>query len=102
MVKRHQVAWDKPALQQLKEAYLYIRKDSQQHAENVRKDLLNRAASLSEHPLRYNADRLRQDNNQNYRSFELHHYRVSYFIDEAQARVVIVRLRHSSQEPLEY
>jgi plasmid stabilization system protein ParE len=102
MVKVYRVLWDKAALGQLQETYKYIYKDSPQNAATVRESILAKAASLSGHPRKYGADKLRKDGDLDYRAFELHHYRVSYYIDEAEAVIMIIRVRHTSQEPLEY
>lgn len=102
MVKTYRVIWDKVALGQLKEAYQYIRKDSLQNAQKVKRDILAKVASLSDHPARYGADKLRMDHDTRFRAFELHHYRVAYYINEASAEVIILRIRHTSQEPLGY
>lgn len=102
MVVSYQVVWDKPALAQLKQAYEYIRLDSVKNAIKVRDEILARAASLFQHPLRFPSDKLRLDNNPDFRAFELHRYRVSYYIDKPNSKVVVLRVRHTSQEPLVY
>lgn len=48
------------------------------------------------HPL----DKYKINNNGNYRAFELHRYRISYLVKENE--VVIVRIRHTSQQTEEY
>ena len=45
-------------------------------------------------------DKYRSNNNGNYRAYELHHFRIAYFIAEEHIR--IVRIRHTSMEPKDY
>ena len=45
-------------------------------------------------------DKHRSNNNGNYRAYELHHFRIAYFIAEEHIR--IVRIRHTSMEPKDY
>lgn len=53
-------------------------------------------------PMRYPADKLRLDGDASFRAVELRRYRISYLVDEAAGKVIIVRVRHTSREPLGY
>ena len=83
-----------------KEAIRYIRKDSDQNAEKVKDEILVKIRELSTRPEIHPPDKYKQDNNGDYRAFELHRYRITYRVKEDE--IVIVRVRHSSQEPQEY
>jgi plasmid stabilization system protein ParE len=45
-------------------------------------------------------DKYRLNNDGSFRAYEIHQYRIAYFIGEDHIR--IVRMRHTSQEPQEY
>lgn len=99
--KKRKVVWDREAIAYFKQAISYIRNDSPKNADKVKNDILASAKKLSleierQHP----PDKYRSNNNGNYRAYELHHYRIAYFISEEHIR--IVRIRHTSMEPKEY
>ena len=94
------ISWDTQALQQFNAAIKYIARDSVQGAEKVRQDILKKIDRLKTHPAFYNPDKYKRDNNGNFRAFELHHYRVSYYVSSIEIR--ILRVRHTGMEPKEY
>jgi plasmid stabilization system protein ParE len=94
------ISWDTQALQQFNAAIKYIARDSLQGAEKVRKDILKKVDRLQTHPTLYNPDKYKKNNDGNFRAFELHHYRVSYYVSSIEIR--ILRVRHTSMEPKEY
>jgi plasmid stabilization system protein ParE len=100
MVKAIQVIWPQKARKQLREAYEYIKLDSVKNAEKVRKEILASTRQLGIAPKVYRPDKYKTDNDGSYRAFELHRYRISYHI--AKDEVTIVRVRHTSMDPLEY
>ncbi len=75
-------------------------RDSVKNALKVSKDIFSITDSLAFHPEKYPVDKNRKNNDGSYRAFELHHYGVSYRILESEVK--ILRLRHTSMEPLEY
>lgn len=93
------VIWSADALSQLKDALEYLREKSPKSATKVKTTLLNTAKDLSKNPEIYALDRFRKDNDGTFRSFEKYSYRVTYQIKESQ--VLILRVRHTSREPLE-
>ena len=94
------ISWDIQALQQFNSAIKYIARDSLQGAEKVRKDILEKIDRLITYPTLHNPDKYKKDNDGNFRAFELHHYRVSYYVSPVEIR--ILRVRHTSMEPKEY
>jgi plasmid stabilization system protein ParE len=97
---KHKVRWDELARNQLKEAYAYIKRDSLSNAENVKIKILGMTKDIPVHPYKHPADKFKIDNDGNYRSFTVHRYRVSYKITASE--IIIIRMRHTSMEPLEY
>jgi len=94
------VSWNNSALKQLKKACDYIMQDSLQNALKVNNDIFKVTDFLAAHPGKYPLDKYKRDNDGSYRAFTLHRLRVSYRIYET--KVIILRLRHTSMEPLEY
>ena len=99
-MSKRKIHWDKKATKYLKEFIGYIRKDSLQNAEKVKSDILKSIKALSQRPEIHQPDKFKSNNNGNYRAFELHRIRVAYFVKED--KIIIARIRHTSQEPLEY
>lgn len=100
MVKSRRVIWPQKARKQLKEAYDHIKLDSIQNAEKVRKDILFSTRELIIAPKTHRQDKYKKNNTGNYPAYEIHRYRISYHIGEDE--ITIVRVRHTSMNPLEY
>jgi plasmid stabilization system protein ParE len=100
MVKGKPVIWPPTARRQLQEAFKYIRKDSLQNAEMVKRDILASTHQLAITPDMHRPDKYKNANDGNFRVYELHHYRIAYHIGATE--ITIVRVRHTSMEPLEY
>lgn len=101
MVKKaRSVIWDKSAVKYLKSAIEFIRKDSPQNAEKLKSELKASILELSHNPERYPSDKYRTNNDGSFRAFELHKFRISYYISPTEIR--IVRIRHARQEPLNF
>jgi len=99
---RYEIRWDTIALIQFKEIFVYIRKDSYQNALKVKKKILECITILKSEPRRYNPDKFRIDGNEAFRSFEIYNIRVTYFVDDVNQHVNIIRVRSIRQEPLSY
>lgn len=99
MRKRH-ISWDKQALSYFRESIRYIRKESPQNAEKVKKDILQKIAELAIRPEIHNPDKYKLHNDGSYRAFELHRLRVGYLVKEDE--VIIARIRNTNQEPVDY
>lgn len=99
--KKRKVIWDTEAIAYFKQAISYIKNDSPKNAVKVKNDILASTKKLStEAAMHHPIDKYRSGNNDNYRAYEMHHYRIAYFISEEYIR--IVRMRHTSMEPKEY
>ena len=99
MVKR-KVIWDTKAYLQLEKEYKYIKKSSVVAANQVRKSIRETTKGLAIHSEIFSLDRFKKNNDGSFRAFEKHSYRVTYKVRETE--VLIVRVRHTSREPLEY
>lgn len=75
---------DKPALITFSDAIRYISKDSLQNAVKVKKDILAKINELSIRPEIHVRDKYKRNNPGDCRAFELHRYRIAYFIKEEE------------------
>ena len=102
MVKKesYKVIWANKAKEQLKEIYKYIKKDSEKGAKEVRTSIIASTNILNTGKEIYKADTLKLNNNGEYRAYVIYSYRITYKIENSQ--ILILRIRHTSREPLEY
>ena len=102
MVKKkgYVVKWSDMSKAQLKEAYKFIKKDSEKNAKKVRTRIIESTRILSTGTELYKTDELKTDNKGNYRAYVIYNYRISYKI--ASGVIEILRGRHTSREPLEH
>lgn len=94
------VVWRKGALAYLNKQYNYIKKDSLQSAQKVRDSIFEITDSLAKNPEIYPLDKYRKNNKGNIRAFEKYSLRVAYQVTKTEIR--IIRVRHTSRNPLEY
>lgn len=94
------ITWSKTSLRQFEAAINYISLDSIQNAQKVRLDILNRINQLPAHPEIYTPDKYRINNDNSFRAFEIHRYRISYQV--TSLKIYIIRIRHTSREPKLY
>lgn len=95
-----EVVWRKGALLHLEKHYRFIKKDSLQSADKVRTVILDMTDDLKNNPEIHPLDKYRKNNNGDIRAFEKYNLRVSYQVTEREIR--IIRLRHSSRDPVVY
>ncbi|MCO5240772.1 MAG: type II toxin-antitoxin system RelE/ParE family toxin [Chitinophagaceae bacterium] len=100
MVKKWKIIIDKEASNALRHAYTYIKEDSLQNAEKVRKEILSSIKMLSKDPERHARDKYRIDNDGSYRAYEVYKYRITYHVGVSEIR--IIRIRHTKMNPIEY
>jgi len=98
MVRR--IIWDKEAILQLEEVYEYLKERSLQSADKVRKSIKEKTRGLKDNPEIYNLDRFKKNNDGSFRAFEKYSYRVTYKVKVTE--VIILRVRHTSREPLNH
>ena len=91
---------DNEVKSELKALYLYIKKDSPQNAENVRNKIVDSFKDLVKNPEMHPLDKYRTDNDGHYRAYEMYKYRISYYENDIEIR--ILRIRHTKMNPLMY
>ncbi len=102
MVKKkvYEVIWSDLAKQQLKEAYKFIKKESEKNAKKVRDKIVASTRILATGTEIYKIDELKYNNNGNYRAYVIYNYRITYKIESDS--IIILRIRHTSREPLSH
>jgi plasmid stabilization system protein ParE len=94
------VIWESSALDYLEATLEWISRDSITQADKVEKAILESIEKVIINPECFPPDRFKDDNSGNYRAFETHSLRVAYtFSDD---KILILRVRHVKQEPLQY
>jgi len=99
-VANRKISWDIGALKEFEQGIDYIAGSSVQNAEKVRQEIVNRIEQLLDNPERHAPDKFKINNDGNYRAFELHRYRISYFVAINEIR--ILQIRHTGREPKSY
>lgn len=98
--KESTIIWHKDANKNFLKILDYLSKESFSAAQIVSNAILDAIEKLPSNPQSKPLDRFKKNNNGNFRAFQVYSYRISYFIGENI--IYILRVRHSSQEPLEY
>jgi plasmid stabilization system protein ParE len=104
MVKQtaFKLVWDRKALEHLKDILTYLSKQSEQAPQIVKSAILERLEIICKSPLTCELDKLKNSPNKDFRAFVVFSYRVTYQIDSKNKEVRILRVRHTSREPLGY
>ena len=80
--------------------FTYIAPDSIINAEKLAADILKQLSKAARNPEFFPPDKYKQNNDNSYRAFERHRYRVAYRFTNNSIR--ILRLRHTAREPKKY
>jgi plasmid stabilization system protein ParE len=95
-----EIVVDNVAKLHLKEAYDYIKRDSPKNAIKVLARITSSISQLAKNPETNPPDKYRSNNDGSYRAYEIDRYRITYRISPPQ--IHIIRIRHTSREPLPY
>ena len=96
------IVWDRQALDHFKEILIYLDKQSKQASKVVKVAILEKLEHIKTNPLSYELDKLKDTPNKDFRAFIVFSYRVTYQIKSDVKEVRVLRLRHTSREPLGY
>ena len=94
--KKLPVKWDKEALEDLKDIYSYIKKESPQGAEAVRKEFIRLAGTLNSLPEKFPKEPLLEDEG-NFRFIPKWDYKLIYEVTSKE--IIIAAIFHTSQHP---
>jgi plasmid stabilization system protein ParE len=98
--QQYEVVWTKRSQKQMRQVFKHISKDSPTNASKVIAEIAEAVLKANSNPEVYGPDKYKIDNDGSYRALENHHYRVSYRFSKNIIRVL--RVRHTSMEPLDY
>jgi plasmid stabilization system protein ParE len=94
------VIWSKNAEIQYYKILEYLHEESPEIIKTIASNLLDTIEELSLQYHSYPPDRFKQNNDGTYKAALIFNYRISYKIEETTIR--ILRIRHTSREPLMY
>lgn len=104
MVKRSsfKIIWDRNALDNFKEILEYLEKHSTQAPKIVKGAIVSRLEVIKKNPFITELDKLKDSPNKDFRAFIVFNFRVTYQIKTETKEIRILRIRHTSKEPLGY
>jgi len=94
------IEWDINERERFKELIKDIKKRSENLAQQIKDRIRENLNHIKQNPGIFEADMLKTNNDGSYRKFHAIHIRVVYKIDTD--KIIIVRIRHSSSEPVDY
>ena len=96
------IIWDIEAFKQFKEILSYLKDQSNDAPKIVKNEILERAKLIKLNPSIFEIDKLKEIPSEDFRAFVVFSYRVTYQIKSEEREIRILRIRHTSREPLEY
>jgi plasmid stabilization system protein ParE len=96
------IIWDRTALNHFKGILAYLEKKSPQAPKIVKDAILSRLEVIKTNPLIIEVDKLKDPPHSEFRAFAIFSYRVTYQIKPETREIRVLRLRHTSREPLGY
>ena len=98
--KKISIIWSSDASSHLLEILEYLHAESETAANIVAGTLFQTIEKLPAQPLSHPKDRFRKNNKGECRACIVYSYRISYLVSENE--IIILRIRHTSREPLEF
>ena len=103
MVKpAYKIIWDKNALDHFKDILIHLQKQSDQAPKIVKSAVINRLDLIKTNPFICELDKLKDAPNNDFRAFIVFSYRVTCQIKSSLKEIRVLRIRHTSREPLGY
>jgi plasmid stabilization system protein ParE len=96
------ISWDRIALDNLKEILGYLAKQDTQAPKIVKSAIVSRLDVIKTNPLICETDKLKDSANKDFRAFVVYSYRVTYQVKSETKELRVLRVRHTSREPLGY
>ena len=94
------IEWNNEASFQFYEILDYLANESDKAVSIVGNAILDEIESLVKFPEKHPPDRFKKNKDGNFRAFVVYSYRISYLLENDS--VYVLRIRHTSREPLEY
>ena len=96
------IVWDRKALDNFKDILTFLEKQSNQAPKIVKSAIITRLDLIKTNPLLCELDKLKDAPNKDFRAFIIYSYRVTYQINSDLKEIRVLRIRHTSMEPLGY
>jgi len=96
------IVWDRKALDHFKDILAFLAKHSDQAPKIVKNSIIDRLNLIKTNPLICELDKLKDAPNKDFRAFVIYNYRVTYQIKTETKEIRVLRVRHTSREPLDY
>lgn len=100
--KSFKIIWDRSALDDFKETLNFLSKQSPEAPKIVKGAIIARLDTISTNALICEVDKLKDISNKDFRAFVVYSYRLTYQIRSDLKEIRVLRVRHTSQEPLGY
>jgi plasmid stabilization system protein ParE len=97
-----QIVWDRKALNHFKDILTYLEEHSKQAPKIVKSAVIARLDLIKTNPFISELDKLKYSPNKDFRAFVVFSYRVTYQIMFDAKEIRVLRIRHTSREPLGY
>ena len=102
MNPKYTVIWERKALEEFKTILTYLHNQSLNASRIVKLKMLDRVELLKSNPRLAEVDKLKSHPNLNFHAFVVFSYRLTYQIMEEEKLIRVLRIRHTSKEPLNY
>ena len=96
----YKVIWEDAALNYLSAQLEFVSKSSEDAPGIIKKAIIKKLQAAKRNPFIFESDKYKIENDGSYKAFVVFSYRISYRIKESTIR--IIRIRHTSQDPLIY
>ena len=100
--KSFKIVWDGNALDNFEEILEFLSKQSTEAPKIVKKGILSRLRVIKTNALICETDKLKDPSEKEFRAFVVYSYRVTYQINIGAREIRVIRIRHTSREPLGY
>jgi len=97
-----QIVWDRKALNHFKDILTFLEEQSKQAPKIVKNAVIARLDLIKTNPLICELDKLKDPPDKDFRAFIVFSYRVTYQIKVDINEIRVLRIRHTSKEPLGY
>lgn len=98
----YKIVWDRLALDNFKEILEYLENQSTEAPKIIKNNLLEKLDHIKTNPLTFEVDKLKENPSNDFRAFFVFSYRVTYQIKTDLMEIRVLRIRHTSREPLGY
>ncbi len=98
--KKIEIVWSSEASYSFVEILEYLSSKSMSAVDIVGNSILDEIENLSKNPFVHPADRFKNNRSGNFRACVVYSYRISYQVTDSEIHVL--RIRHTSREPLEF